>query len=810
MIAERALRLSLRLEGGFSVLRAGSSRRIFGMPKVPGGGSSFDPDAVAAYLFAQDLTTTEVLDEKNTGTQRAGQTGRAYDFDGTNDYVLFDSIDLGSFTFSAWINPDVLGATGGTLIAEVGSGDYLYVTSTTVVFRLGSIDYSLTTDPDFVTGEWQHFVFVRDGADISAYRNNLEVAPPTTTDGTTFSPTRIGVYGTAGKPFNGKMFDVRVYDDVLTTSEIQYLYTFGDSGTDPTSSNLQLLYKCEDSHDTEAFDSSGNSNDGAKTNISSGSFNYEDGSVPYSYQNSVGFSEGRNKEPNSNMVTGWGVTNVTRTTGQPDPWGGNTANLLTASTASSTRFYTSETSRAINGNIYSVFVKPNGYNYVLLSSHISSIPATRGTFFDIANGTIGTKGTPSQNAWIEDAGNGWYRIAIDKGGSPSSIFSVLLSPDGVTASFTGDGSSGIYVAGAQWEEDTGPVPFQPTPFQPTDGESHVGAFIPADESDPTKDVFGNPLEYTGIAPRDAKLIESNCGTFDATNDYIDTGISFNATSSYDIRCRFVRSGISSSEYIFSGNDATTDGLSILMMSDGTINIRHNVGSSSGQTVNSYADGQPHELRAQWDGSEITLTVDSEVITNSRTGAISTTLNLVLGARIFSGVNNVFGGSLFDYQVSANGSELFYYPLAEGSGTAIYDVSGNDNHGTATNITESSFWGSTQDAFHYNILNGFEHYDDDATGTDIIRVPYKTDGSQITPTISGYTKNQNNPAGKWHNDAETAFDFTGGVDAPWWNTLESDLGVTIPTSYNYGDSLPANMLKQTGSQKEFEFQIKDTT
>lgn len=111
---------------------------------------------------------------------------------------------------------------------------------------------------------------------------------------------------------------------------------------------------------------------------------------------------------------------------------------------------------------------------------------------------------------------------------------------------------------------------------------------------------------------------------------------------------------------------------------------------------------------------------------------------------------VTAGTLYNLVLS-DGTTL---PIGEGYGTVAYDVSGGDNHGTLSNITESSFWAATQDTHHYNIRNGFEEYDDDATGNVIIRVPYKSGGSQITPTISGYTKNQNNPAGTYHNNSET--------------------------------------------------------
>ena len=54
-------------------------------------------------------------------------------------------------------------------------------------------------------------------------------------------------------------------------------------------------------------------------------------------------------------------------------------------------------------------------------------------------------------------------------------------------------------------------------FQNQVGYNLSGAvFTPRDESDPTNDVLGNPLTYTGPRPNDAALINSSCLTADGT------------------------------------------------------------------------------------------------------------------------------------------------------------------------------------------------------------------------------------------------------------------------------------------------------
>ena len=110
-------------------------------------------------------------------------------------------------------------------------------------------------------------------------------------------------------------------------------------------------------------------------------------------------------------------------------------------------------------HIYSAFVKADGYNWVLLTSHSSSAPSARGAFFYIADdgtslddriGATGTNVTPK----IESFGNGWFRISIEPGTSTSSLFTIIPSNADDVISFAGDGTSGILIYGLQRELGT--------------------------------------------------------------------------------------------------------------------------------------------------------------------------------------------------------------------------------------------------------------------------------------------------------------------------------------------------------------------
>jgi hypothetical protein len=102
----------------------------------------------------------------------------------------------------------------------------------------------------------------------------------------------------------------------------------------------------------------------------------------------------------------------------------------------------------------STFAKAGERNILRVAGRLYSSWATfPNAFFDLSAGTVTL--INGLNAKIEDVGGGWYRCSVTGvtiNGTPSAgpLFATIVS--GTYISYTGDGTSGLYIWGAQLEE----------------------------------------------------------------------------------------------------------------------------------------------------------------------------------------------------------------------------------------------------------------------------------------------------------------------------------------------------------------------
>jgi hypothetical protein len=182
------------------------------------------------------------------------------------DYVYAPDLPLtgGALTFEAWYNPEttvgedetIWGDNNGTtmavrLIKSTGSDLIFQIRETTVK--------SCTITQNLDAGTWVHVAFVVDqaaaaGSRCIAYVNGSEVS---STDnfagGNLDEPTNVFTIGndtslTAGRYYDGKIDDFRIWSDVRTPTEISDNYNCGLAGDE---AGLLAYWKLEN-NDTDS------------------------------------------------------------------------------------------------------------------------------------------------------------------------------------------------------------------------------------------------------------------------------------------------------------------------------------------------------------------------------------------------------------------------------------------------------------------------------------------------------------------------------------------------------------------------------
>ena len=181
-----------------------------------------------------------------------GKIDGGLEFDGVNDRVSAGTFDVSGsgLTLMGWFNADTIPTSDPRIISKASStseADAWWQLSTTDVgasrylrmrIKAGGITTTFAdSSTNLLPGQWYFAVGTYHAASgqMKLYLEGAEIASgthavggPVDTDPTV--PVAIGANGTAERFFDGILDDVRVYDRVLSTTEIAGLFTAGGGG----------------------------------------------------------------------------------------------------------------------------------------------------------------------------------------------------------------------------------------------------------------------------------------------------------------------------------------------------------------------------------------------------------------------------------------------------------------------------------------------------------------------------------------------------------------------------------------------------
>jgi prepilin-type N-terminal cleavage/methylation domain-containing protein len=231
----------------------GQNPMIPSYPEVNARGSSltinplWNPSGLVGYWPMDEGTGTATIDQSGNGNNgswmgiQAGSSGYysagkvgpwAGSFDGSSTRALIANAlsnyfyTTNAYTYSAWFNVKTFSPTYQTIIRKengVGMGYYLTVSSGVVTLQsLGGMSASVNTAIN--AGSWYYLNITFNNGNVIFYLNGQAIGTGTWSGSSdTADPFEISD-DYHPNTFNGLLDDVRVYNRVLSYSEIQAIY----------------------------------------------------------------------------------------------------------------------------------------------------------------------------------------------------------------------------------------------------------------------------------------------------------------------------------------------------------------------------------------------------------------------------------------------------------------------------------------------------------------------------------------------------------------------------------------------------------
>jgi len=151
----------------------------------------------------------------------------SFNFDGTNEIEISQFTLSGAFTLSVWLNADTFTGGQALLFGDNDSNSYKIEFNGTSTIALKNAGGNTSfTGSAWNTNEWQHLLISRDATDnVVIYRNATSWSTGTKSGDILFD--RISGFNSSASHFNGKLSNISIFDEALTSTEVMKLYSNG-------------------------------------------------------------------------------------------------------------------------------------------------------------------------------------------------------------------------------------------------------------------------------------------------------------------------------------------------------------------------------------------------------------------------------------------------------------------------------------------------------------------------------------------------------------------------------------------------------
>jgi hypothetical protein len=397
-----------------------------------------------------------------------------------------------------------------------------------------------------------------------------------------------------------------------------------------------------------------------------------------------------------------------------------------------------------------VYAKANGYTWLVIDTGLSN----RFAYFNTTTGLVGTTGS-SSTATIESVGNGWYKCILSFtaiAGSSNIYLSVRNADNG--GSFTGNGTGGILVYGAQLNIGSTAKPYFPTTDRlnvPRLTYQNGGGGCPSlllEKQSTNLVVQSNDMTTwtngAGTMTKNATTSPdgtNNALSFDNSGDCSTFASASNGVYSWSL---FVKQGTSATASIDMSDGATGDVITTFTFSTKTFSGTSAGGSWSTPSA-SYID-----LGNGW--YRITLTATKNAGSS-------------IGHKIIasgSGYTYVYGA-----QLEASSYPTSYIPTTSASATRVADVAQKTGISSLFGTNQGTFfidlvyYGSEQFSYLFDItdssnVNRFLMYDSNGSG-----LFYFYDSGYAVVDFIQFTKGQRYKIAVKYNSSGTIW-YVNGV------------------------------------------------